>query len=193
MEKESKLFRKSALDKISSPEQLNEYMKVAGPGVWAILAGLAVTFAAFFIWGFMGSIPETAEFGGTVIIPGDYPMAIFAYLPIEEIRQFSEGKQARIVLDYTPTEQFGYIRGTVYYIGDTPVTLEGLKEFHGEDFPLLTLPPGNVIEVIIALDNIDGQLVWSKPTGMDIEVIEGSSAHVTVIVAERRPYELIFR
>ena len=38
---ENSLFRKSALEKISSPEQLNEYMKVAGPGIWAILIGLA--------------------------------------------------------------------------------------------------------------------------------------------------------
>ncbi|MDR2590370.1 MAG: NHLP bacteriocin system secretion protein, partial [Oscillospiraceae bacterium] len=66
---ENKLFRKSALDRISSPEQLNEYMKVAGPGVWAILAGLAITFAAFFVWGVMGSIPETVDIRGTALSP----------------------------------------------------------------------------------------------------------------------------
>ncbi|MCL2249261.1 MAG: hypothetical protein FWC13_08315 [Oscillospiraceae bacterium] len=193
MEKESKLFRRTALEKISSPEQLNEYMKVAGTGVWAILAGLAITFAAFFVWGFMGSIPEMTEFDGTMIEPGDNPMAVFAYLPIEETRLFSVGMRTRIVLDYAPPEQYGYIHGTVYSIGDTPVSRDKLMEFHGEDFPLLTLPPGNMIEVIIALDSEHGEIIWSTAAGMGVEVIEGSVANVTVIVAERRPYELIFR
>ena len=76
---ESSLFRKSALDRISSPEQLNEYMKVAGPGVWAILAGIAVTFAAFIVWGLTGSIPETVQIGGTVLVTGaDGPLGAHA-------------------------------------------------------------------------------------------------------------------
>ena len=58
------------MDKISSPEQLNEAMKVAGPGVWCMLAGLAAVFAAFIVWGFLGSIPETVEITGTVLSAG---------------------------------------------------------------------------------------------------------------------------
>jgi len=189
----NKLFRKSALDKISSPEQLNEYMKVAGPGVWVVLAGLAVTFAAFFAWGFMGSIPETAEFEGVLLVPRDDHMAVFAYLPIEDTRQISEGMQVRVSIDYAPQEQYGYIHGTIQSIGHAPVNRESLMEFHGTDFSLLVLPAGNVIEVIVALERQDGHLSWSMGANIGVELIEGSTANITAIIAERRPYELIFR
>ena len=36
----SQIFRKSALDSISSPEQLTDYLKVTDPGVWIILAAV---------------------------------------------------------------------------------------------------------------------------------------------------------
>ena len=31
------IFRKKSLDRISSPEQLNDYIRVANPGIWMIL------------------------------------------------------------------------------------------------------------------------------------------------------------
>ena len=30
------IFRKKSLDRISSPEQLNDYIRVANPGIWMI-------------------------------------------------------------------------------------------------------------------------------------------------------------
>jgi hypothetical protein len=81
---ENKIFRKSTLDRISSPEQLNETMKVAGPGVWCMLAGLAVTFAAFIVWGLLGSIPETVDISGTVLSVDENPAAVYCYLPIDD-------------------------------------------------------------------------------------------------------------
>jgi hypothetical protein len=36
------LFRKEAVEKLTGPEDLNTYVKVLGPRVWLILAGIAV-------------------------------------------------------------------------------------------------------------------------------------------------------
>ena len=36
------VFRKKSLDRVNSPEQLNEYIRVANPGVWVILAAVIV-------------------------------------------------------------------------------------------------------------------------------------------------------
>ena len=35
-----KLFRKSGIDRVNSPEQLNEYIRVANPAVWLVLAAV---------------------------------------------------------------------------------------------------------------------------------------------------------
>ena len=36
------IFRKKSLDRISSPEQLNDYIRVANPGIWMILAAVII-------------------------------------------------------------------------------------------------------------------------------------------------------
>ena len=35
-----KLFRKSSLDKITGPEQLDDYIRVASPSLWVMLLSL---------------------------------------------------------------------------------------------------------------------------------------------------------
>ena len=39
------IFRKKSLDRISSPEQLNDYIRVANPGIWMILAAVIILLA----------------------------------------------------------------------------------------------------------------------------------------------------
>ncbi|MCL2003095.1 MAG: hypothetical protein FWG72_03700 [Oscillospiraceae bacterium] len=191
---DNKLFRKSALDKISSPEQLNEYMKVAGPGVWCVLAALAVTFAAFFAWGALGSIPETVELTGTALAPEGSPMAVYCFLPIDETKPLAVGMSVRVSPGYAPREQYGYIYGTVQSIGRSPVTAEQLQETLGGDLELIFLPPGNVIEVVVGLEMVSGgRPRWSTSKGASVDVTVGSACVLTVVTAERKPYELMFR
>ena len=49
----SQLFRKKSVDKVSSPEQLNEYIRVANPGVWMVLAAIVILLAGVVVWGFI--------------------------------------------------------------------------------------------------------------------------------------------
>jgi hypothetical protein len=46
----NKIFRKNTLDRISSPEKLNEYIRVSRPSVWIILAAIIVIIAAAAFW-----------------------------------------------------------------------------------------------------------------------------------------------
>ncbi|MBP7176310.1 MAG: biotin/lipoyl-binding protein [Thermoclostridium sp.] len=63
---ENGIFRKSSLDYISSPERLNEYIRITRPGLWTVLAGcLAILIAAGF-WGFYGHIPDTVRATGMI-------------------------------------------------------------------------------------------------------------------------------
>lgn len=53
------LFRKKSLDKIKSPEQLNDYVRVANPGVWLILCAVIILLVGFCVWGIFGQIKTT--------------------------------------------------------------------------------------------------------------------------------------
>lgn len=51
-----KIFRKKSVEKMSSPEQLNDYIKVTNPGVWMILAAIVILLAGVCVWGFFGKL-----------------------------------------------------------------------------------------------------------------------------------------
>lgn len=52
----SQLFRKKSLDKVSSPEQLNDYIRVSNPSIWIVLMAVIVFLAGVCVWGIFGHI-----------------------------------------------------------------------------------------------------------------------------------------
>ena len=57
------MFRKESMDHISSPEQLNDYLRVTTPMVWVILIAVIILLAGMLIWGSVTSLYSYA--GGT--------------------------------------------------------------------------------------------------------------------------------
>lgn len=50
------IFRKSSIDRVSSPEQLNDYIRVTNPGVWLVLAAVIVLLMGACVWGIFGRL-----------------------------------------------------------------------------------------------------------------------------------------
>lgn len=61
------LFRKKALDKLSSPEQLDVMMQVTSPAGWIALAGVGVVLAFVTVWSIVGQIGVKVEGQGILI------------------------------------------------------------------------------------------------------------------------------
>ena len=64
------IFRKVALDRLASPEQLDLLMEVTNPRSWIALIALAILLATAVVWGFAGSIPTQVEGQGVLIKSG---------------------------------------------------------------------------------------------------------------------------
>jgi HlyD family secretion protein len=62
-----KLFRKVALERLSSPEQLDSLMRVITPKAWLALLPLLVIILLAILWGWFGSLP-TKVFGSKCIL-----------------------------------------------------------------------------------------------------------------------------
>ena len=60
-------FRKSALDKISSLDQLDQTMKVVKPYDSIVVIALGIIVLAALVWSFIGSIPESVSAMGVMI------------------------------------------------------------------------------------------------------------------------------
>lgn len=63
------LFRKESLERLSSPERLDQLMKVVGPKSWLPLTALGSLVVVALIWSVYGRIPITVEGRGVLIHP----------------------------------------------------------------------------------------------------------------------------
>lgn len=58
--KETKsLFREKSIERIESPDKLNDYLRVTSPAVWVVLAAVIVLLVGVCIWGVLGHIDST--------------------------------------------------------------------------------------------------------------------------------------
>ena len=66
----SAIFRKVSLERLSSPEQLDQMVQVTDPRGWIALAGLGALLLAAVAWGIWGSIPTEAQGDGILLRQG---------------------------------------------------------------------------------------------------------------------------
>ena len=60
----SELFRKKSLERISSPEQLDDYIKVTSVPVWIVLLAIVVILSGMLAWASFGTV-ESVKADGT--------------------------------------------------------------------------------------------------------------------------------
>ncbi|MBR0423159.1 MAG: hypothetical protein IJJ04_00740 [Clostridia bacterium] len=187
---EKSLFRKSSLERVSSPEQLNEYIKITNPSLMVILLGIFTLLAAGLVWVFSGGIPKTVDLQGVVVGDPGEEQKLYSYVSIADSKRLSEGMKVQISPDYASREEYGYKNGVVTSIGTDIVTTEYLQsKFKTPQIvaPLIySLRETNYVEVEMEMQD------WSSEKGDKIELSEGSICKVSAIIGETKPYELIF-
>ena len=120
-----KIFREKSLEKIQSPEDLNEYIVVTKPSVWLILGAVLIYLIGTCIWGIFGTIESTQEIG--VVSDGQ---KVFSVLPAEDLTTAQQGEKIRIkgieygkednVIKSTDLSKLNEGTFTVYYNLDLP-------------------------------------------------------------------------
>ncbi|MBQ7584332.1 MAG: hypothetical protein IJT24_06945 [Lachnospiraceae bacterium] len=61
MSENNDLFRKKSLESITAPEQMNDYVKVIGPGVWIVIAAVIILLSGVIVWGVFGRLETTDD------------------------------------------------------------------------------------------------------------------------------------
>lgn len=102
------IFRKSNIDRVNSPEQLNDYIRVATPGVWLVLTGIVVLLAGFIVWSVFGKI-ETTKNVEVVSEGGE----LICYINAENVNAISEGMLVKV----------NGRTGSVLSVSDMPIML----------------------------------------------------------------------
>lgn len=189
-ENESGLFRKSTLERVSSPEQLNEYIKVTNPSLIIMLVGIFTILIAGVVLMFSGGIPKTVPLQGVVATDLNGEQSVYAYVPISTSKKIKENMAAQISIDYASREEYGYINGTVVSVGDEVVTEDTLRKKFSN--PQIVVPAvsqamqsGNVVQIQVSIGN------WSTDKAKDIEITDGANCNLDVVVGETKGYQFI--
>jgi HlyD family secretion protein len=64
------VFRKVSLDRLASPEQLDQLMQVTDARGWIMLSALGVVLATAVLWGFLGSVSQDVPCSGMLVKSG---------------------------------------------------------------------------------------------------------------------------
>ena len=90
---QSQLFRKKTVDRISSPEQLQDYMRVTNPGIWMVLAAVIALLAGLLVASALVKVETTVAAKGTVAEAG---AGIVIELPPEAGAGVRQGMAVRL-------------------------------------------------------------------------------------------------
>lgn len=190
---ENSIFRKSSLERISSPEQLNEYIKITNPSLIAILGAVISILVTGVFLIFWGGIPEYVNLTGVAVTAENNDMQnIYCYVPIATAQRLEKGMNVQISPEYAAREKYGYIKGEIVDIGSEVVTAEYISETF--ENPNIITPAlsnvslaDNLIQVKLSLSE------WSSDKDREIDVMDGTLCSVSAIVDEQKAYKLIFK
>ena len=54
--KGSGIFREKSIERVSGPEELNDYIRVASPSVWLVLAALILLLVGMLTWSVLSTV-----------------------------------------------------------------------------------------------------------------------------------------
>ena len=58
-ENKSSIFREKSMERVSSPEALNDYIRLTTPSVWLVLADIVVLLVGVLCWSIFGRVDVT--------------------------------------------------------------------------------------------------------------------------------------
>ncbi len=181
----SDLFRKSSLERVSSPEQLDEYIKVVNPNlILMIIAIFSILFAGL-VWIFSSDLPKYQNIPG-IVVSENGKKNLYSYVDIGTSKKLTVGMDARISPDYLPPEEYGYINGKIVKIGLQVVDSEDIiNKFANPNIIAPILPTGTCIEVVTEF------VSPSKDKIAEIDIIDGSVCTSKVVIGKEKAVDYI--
>ena len=170
---QNKLFKKSSMERLSSPEKLNDYIQVSGIGSWMIVSAALVLVVGLLIWGFCGELTQSEAFIG-VARSGK----VMCYVSEGIGRQMEIGMEIDVV-PLSGAEDEEEMSGKVVAVADYPLSYEEVNEAIESDFLMATMG--------VSAWNIAVEIEVNEP------LKEGMVYTMSWVTDTMRPIELMFR
>jgi hypothetical protein len=190
-------FRQQALDKLSSPEDLNELLTVTSPRSWLLLGAIGLMLVAAVVWGLIATIETTIPGTGILVSRNgsDAELQAVLYVSIADGKRVQPGMIARISPSTVRSEEFGMVLGTVTAVQQVPSTQAEMFVVLGNDALVQSLAAtGAIVEVRLALQQdptTASGYDWTSAGGPPARLWGGVLSDAYIVVNEQRPIELV--
>ncbi len=185
------LFRQAALERLSSPEQLDQLMHIATPRGWLALVALSGLLVAGLVWGILGRLPVVVTAQGVLVRPGG----------VTRIVAMEAGQVRDVYVDLGNAVQAGQIVALVQgagaasgqaatagagpsveiaspYAGQVIAVTVSQGDYVNPGTPLLTLgPSGEQLELVLYVPFVEG-----------IKIRPGMPVQIEVLTAKKEVY-----
>jgi hypothetical protein len=213
----TRLFRKVALERISSPEQLDQLLQVTEPRNWLALVSLICLLGVAIGWGFIGQLLTTVSGQGVLVRAGVVATAspagvspnktlavrtdvdtleVLIYVPVTQADAIRPQMEVQICPAAVPREQHGFIRGRVVAVAEDPTPAAALME--RLESATLVKPMGStgpVLEIRVAMERDRGTpsgYRWSSGQGAPIRLHPGTLCLADIVIRRDTPISLVF-
>jgi hypothetical protein len=190
-------FRQKALDRLSSPEKLDQMVRVIPSRGWLALGMLGGLLVAVLLWGAFASIQTTVSGDGILLSTQHDTSQLEAilYVTIADGQRIRPGMNAQISPNAVQQEEYGLMWGTVSEVHGVPSTEDEMLQVLGNDALVGALnAAGKLVEVHIALspdyDTPSGYR-WTSVMGPPHEIHSGTLGVGIVVVDHQRPIEFV--
>jgi hypothetical protein len=189
-------FRQQALDKLNSPDDLNELLTITSPKSWLLLGAIGLLLLSALLWGLLATI-ETAVPGQGVLVDSanGEMLAAVLYVSIADGKRIQPGMMAKIAPDTVRREEFGMLRATVTSVQPLPSTEAEMVAVLGSDALVQALASeGSIIEVRLALAKDNGTQSgydWTSAEGPPVRLWGGTFSEGSIIISQQRPIDLM--
>ena len=109
-ENKSTIYRKKTLERIASPEQLTDYLRVTNPGIWVVLTAVILLLAGIFAWSMVGTLETTVD--ATVIVENHTAQVIPARAEILSAGMTLRINEQEYIIVAAETDDYGRMTGT---------------------------------------------------------------------------------
>jgi hypothetical protein len=193
-----RLFRKKALEKLASPDRLDQLMSITTVRGWLALLALGGLIVAIAIWGFFARIQTTVSGDGILSAStqdGSHLEAVL-YVSVWDGMRIQPGMTVKISPVTVVKEEYGLMLGSVASVERIASTYEEMLLVLGNDSFVQTLASsGNLIEVRVELqvdENTPSGYHWTSVHGPPTPLQNGTICNGIIVIAEQRPIELVF-
>lgn len=188
-----KIYRDTAIEKLSSPDQLDKSIVLSSPLSWLCLIGIFIVIVGALAWVSAVFLPQTVSVVGIVCDSEDADRVcdnVVCYVPIGDATSVEKGDEAFITHSDKSGKEIGKVEGTVVNIDTDPASKEQMTAVLGSEervnsyFGSSVEPVCEVTIKISATDDTNINAVLNRLEGQQIRLVNHMAVDVKIVTGK---------